>query len=332
MMRALPADLGVCEPEPDRLDDGGIRVALVNNMPDAALRTTERQFRELLTAASQGRDVRLVLFALPDIPRSAAASAHIAAHYRDISELWGGRVDGLIVTGTEPRVPVLDDEPYWPALTRLVDWAEDHTSSTIWSCLAAHAAVLHTDEIHRQTLPQKLSGVFACAKAAEHPIMAGAAPCWHVPHSRYNGLPEEALASAGYLLLSHSSEAGADMFLKQGKSLFLFLQGHPEYDPGALLREYQRDVSRFFAGTRDKYPAMPRGYFDAAMAAKLAVFQERALQTRDPVLLSSFPATAAALKPVHAWHEAAVRLYSRWLSHLAEQSSGRLSAVRSRGL
>src|SRR5579864_2571933 len=148
MMRALPADLGVCEPKPDQLDDRGIVVALVNNMPDAALRTTERQFRELLTAASQGRDVRLVLFALPDIARSAAASAHIAAHYRDISELWGSRVDGLIVTGTEPRVPVLDDEPYWPALTRLVGWAENHTGSTIWSCLAAHAAVLHTDGIH----------------------------------------------------------------------------------------------------------------------------------------------------------------------------------------
>ena len=43
-------------------------------------------------------------------------------------------------------------------------------------------------------------------------------------------------------MLSRSPVAGADLFIKQRKSLFVFLQGHPEYDPGSLLREYQRDA------------------------------------------------------------------------------------------
>ena len=47
-------------------------------------------------------------------------------------------------------------------MSKLVDWAKDHTASTIWSCLAAHAAVLHSDGIERRALEHKLFGVFDC--------------------------------------------------------------------------------------------------------------------------------------------------------------------------
>ena len=66
--------------------------------------------------------------------------------------MWDTRLDGLIVTGTEPKSKNLDDEPYWAALPQVIDWAREHTHSTIWSCLAAHAAVLHTDGIERRPL------------------------------------------------------------------------------------------------------------------------------------------------------------------------------------
>jgi len=42
-----------------------IEIALVNNMPDAALDATERQFRALLSAAAGGRDVRLTVYSRP---------------------------------------------------------------------------------------------------------------------------------------------------------------------------------------------------------------------------------------------------------------------------
>ena len=53
-------------------------IGLVNNMPDLALRATERQFCALLSAASHDFVVRLKLFTLPNIPRSDATLAHIA--------------------------------------------------------------------------------------------------------------------------------------------------------------------------------------------------------------------------------------------------------------
>jgi homoserine O-succinyltransferase len=298
-----------------REDGGPIVIGLVNNMPDPALKSTERQFFELLSAAAGGRAIRLRCFSLPGVPRGAAGQLYVRERHRDIRELWEERVDGLIVTGSEPRTPDLTDEPYWRALAELVDWAEENAASTIWSCLATHAAVLHRDGIARRPLGKKLVGVFDCARASDHPIMRGAAPRWQVPHSRHNEVPEDRLIERGYQVLSRSAEAGVDMFAAQRASLFLFFQGHLEYDRGALHREYRRDVGRFLAGERDDYPDPPRGYFDVGERAALSLFRQRALRRRSPELLVDFPAPATRPGP-SAWHGTAAQVYANWLSYL----------------
>jgi homoserine O-succinyltransferase len=307
--------------------DPTVVIGLVNNMPDAALRTTERQFRDLLAAASRDIVVQFRLFALPDVPRDAGQS-YISQHCDDIQELWAdGAVDGLIVTGTEPRAPDLRDEPYWRSLTRLIDWAEHHTISTVWSCLAAHAAVLHRDGIERRPLGEKLSGVFECSKASRHPIIAGLPAQWSTPHSRYNEVPEAALSAKGYEILARSADAGADLFVAGRRSLFLFVQGHPEYDAGALLREYRRDVARFLTGDRASYPEMPRGYFSPAATAAFEAFRGRALSSRNAVPIEHFPAAAAREDHLTStWHDSAVGIYANWLRYIVEQKSRNHSA------
>ena len=144
-----------------------ITIGLVNNMPDAALEATERQFTDLIRVAAPKAVVLLKLFAIPELPRGEARAPHVAERYRDIAELWDTPLDGLIVTGTEPRAGNLRDEPYWDTLTKVVDWARDHTSSAIWSCLAAHAAVLHLDGVERRAFKQKRCGVFDCRLTAD---------------------------------------------------------------------------------------------------------------------------------------------------------------------
>jgi homoserine O-succinyltransferase len=196
-----------------------LTVGLVNNMPDAACEATERQFLDLLRAASGNVIVRLKLYAIADVPRAEAVRQELGARYRDIADLWDTPLDGLIVTGTEPCAANLQDEPYWPALSRLVDWARDNTASTVWSCLAAHAAVLHADGIARQPLETKLSGVFDCAAVTDHPLLADVAPRLRVPHSRLNDLPEPALRSRGYRVLSRSATAGNRCLRQGGRGL-----------------------------------------------------------------------------------------------------------------
>jgi homoserine O-succinyltransferase/O-acetyltransferase len=136
-----------------------------------------------------------------------------------------------------------------------------------------------------------------------------------VPHSRHNGLSEEVLIAKGYEILSRSPKTGPDIFAKAGQSLFLFLQGHPEYDLGALLQEYRRDVGRFLCGKRPQYPEIPYGYFDSPTEAIFSTFRERAVRNPSAEMFAQFP-TISREALSHRWREAAIHLYSDWLSFL----------------
>jgi homoserine O-succinyltransferase/O-acetyltransferase len=253
---------------------------------------------------------------LPGVPRSEAARGRMSGRYCAIDDLWNTRLDALIVTGTEPRAPCLMDEPYWAALARVLEWAEENTASTVWSCLAAHAAVLHMDGIARHRLDEKRFGIFECTSVSDHPLLTGVPARMRTAHSRWNDLREPALAACNYTILTRSPQAGIDAFIKQRKSLFVFLQGHPEYDRGALLREYRRDIGRFLRGERGTYPAIPRGYFHPATADALARFQERAVLHPHERLLDLFPVSFLEGSLIPLARSPVVRIYANWLSYL----------------
>jgi homoserine O-succinyltransferase len=115
--------------------------------------------------------------------------------------------------------------------------------------------------------------------------------------------------AAGYEILSFSEVAGVDTFSLQRRAPFVFYQGHPEYDAGALFREYRRDVGRFLGGTMEHYPEMPAGYFDHEQTHSFNAFRARAQRQRSRDLLEEFPESS----PVHLWHDVAIRLYGNWL-------------------
>src|SRR5208283_3479049 len=189
-----------------------IVIGLVNNMPDAALPGTERQFRRLLPTACCETTVSVRLFAIPELHSPGTG---VRQAYEDIGELWSSRLDGLIVTGREPRASALPDEPFWSTLTKLADWAQINTVSAIWSCLSAQAVVLHHHRIRRRPLGRKLYGVFDCHKTADHELTSTSPTSWRVAHSRLNEIPERDLVSNGYQILSRSPQAGADIFVRQ---------------------------------------------------------------------------------------------------------------------
>jgi homoserine O-succinyltransferase len=297
-----------------------LEIGLVNNMPDSALAGTERQFLSLLEAASGNLVVRLTFYALPDVPRSDAGRRYMSS-YCVVDALWDRPLDGLIITGTEPHAADLTEEPYWMSLTQLLQWAEHNTFSTICSCLAAHAAVLHIDGIERRRLDVKRFGVFDCECVTDHPLTTGAPRRWHMPHSRWNELPEDALKASGYCVLTRSEAAGVDAFVKQRKSLFVFFQGHPEYGAVTLLREYRRDIQRFLRRESDTYPPMPQGYFDHETLAALSALRERALAHRAQEVMADFPDALAAGTVANTWSLDAARLYRNWLLYMADRKS-----------
>jgi homoserine O-succinyltransferase len=298
-----------------------VEIALINNMPDAALEDTEMQFFELLEAAGGDIRMRVKLYSLPNLPRGDRGHQHLRSFYFGIDDLLNSRFDGVIVTGTEPRQPELRNEPYWPALVEVLDWAEHNTCSTILSCLAAHASVLHGDAIDRCRLSDKQFGVFDFAKAANHPLTGGIGEPLRFPHSRWNEVQADALAACGYLVLSHSAQGGVDTFVKKRThSLFVHFQGHPEYGAQTLLKEYRRDIKRFLRQERDTYPSMPKGYFDAAAAKLLTDFRELAVADRREEIIAGFPASLTGTLQ-NTWRSSARAVYRNWLHYIVSKKA-----------
>ena len=296
-------------------------------MPDSALEATERQFTRLLDSASDGITVRLKLYSLSRVPRKGASADRVRELYFSAEELFGTHLDGLIVTGREPLMPNLSDEPYWDAFTSILDWARNHTYSTVWSCLAAHAAVLYEDNIRRIRSANKHFGVFDCEGVSSHPLTAGLPARFKIPHSRWNGLPEKELVAHGYEVLSRVAGAGVDIFTKQHRSLFVFLQGHPEYEPNTLLLEYQRDIGRFLRAEMATYPLTPKGYFNADSQLRLEELQRESEAGQHDGLQTRASEILASATPESTWHSAAGYIYKNWLGYICVQKLAALQAA-----
>ena len=300
----------------------GVSLALINNMPDAALEDTELQFFELLDIASGDVPVFLKLYSLAGIPRTDRGARHLNSFYWDFDDLWNNRFDGVIMTGTEPHSSDLRNESYWRVLSDVLDWAERNTTSTVLSCLAAHAGVLHRDGIGRHPLSDKQFGVFDFTKAADHQLTNGTSQTVRFPHSRWNEVRANELTASGYLVLTKSVEGGVDSFVKKKKrSLFVHFQGHPEYGAHTLLKEYRRDIKRFLRGERETYPSMPKGYFDAASTGLLTSFRDVAVANRQEDIMERFPDSAIVGTLQKTWHSSAATVYGNWLQYVVTQKA-----------
>jgi homoserine O-succinyltransferase/O-acetyltransferase len=305
-----------------------VDIGLINNMPDSALVSTERQVFDLLNAAAGELTVRLHLYSMETTPRTDWGRDYVRRFYRGINDLLDTSLDGLIVTGAEPKAASLTEEPYWASFGQTIDWAKENTSSSIYSCLAVHGAVLHLDGVERHPLADKCIGVFTQTKTTDHPLMLGVSSHLRIPHSRWNEVREGPLKECGYTILTNSAEVGVDSFVKQHKrSLFVYFQGHPEYDAQSLLGEYRRDIGRFLRRESENYPTMPKDYFGRDAEEALITFKREALSDRRPEVFASFPVDRLAQDLKNTWHSAAKRMYRNWIQYLSSQKIQRSKSL-----
>jgi homoserine O-succinyltransferase/O-acetyltransferase len=298
-----------------------LRCSLVNNMPDGAFDATERQYLSLLEDGSGTTEIEVSRFTMPGVPRGDHTSARIAEEYLPLADIYLNPPDVLIVTGSNPIESRIQDELYWDDLFELLTWARGRVPSTLLSCLSAHAALTIYDDIARVRLPTKCTGVFLQRVEVNQPLTEGLESEILLPHSRWNTVPHEALEKAGYDIVIHSEATGWSVASRNedGRQLVL-VQGHPEYDPSSLLREYRRDAGRYVHRERDDLPFLPYHCVAADDWGPLEDVHREIIQgDRDPALIDSYPFDEVGARAPWPWRPMAQRFYANWLTSVVQE-------------
>jgi homoserine O-succinyltransferase len=298
-----------------------LRCAFVNNMPDGAFDATERQYVGLLNDVSASEDIEVYRYTMSGVPRGEQTSARIAEEYLPLTGIYLNPPDVLIVTGSNPLETHIQDELYWDDLVELLTWARSNVASTLLSCLSAHAALTVYDDLTRVRLPAKCTGVFAQEVEDAHPLAEGLESEILLPHSRWNSVPQEALELANYDIVIRSETTGWSVASRteDGRQLVL-VQGHPEYDPSSLLREYRRDAGRYVHHERDDLPFLPYHCVAPNDWVSLEQMHREIIRgNREPGLIDTYPFDEVAARAPWPWRSMAQRFYANWLNSVIEK-------------
>jgi homoserine O-succinyltransferase len=292
-----------------------LHIGLLNMMPDAALAATERQFFRLVGQSNQIAQFYVHPFSLDGLPRSAKARAHIERFYEPFDRVREQGLDALIITGANVTGRDLADEPFWKPLIEVVDWAFEHVTSTLCSCLATHAVMQFRYGRPRRPLPAKRWGVYAHRVVERsHPLVSNVNTLFDVPHSRFNEIAREQFEAAGAHVLVESDSAGVHLAVSPDGLRLVMFQGHPEYDIVSLLKEYKREVRRYAAGERPDYPPFPDNIFNLKTRAVLDEYRhllEHDLDRgREP---SDLPEARVAASLENTWRDSAEGVVGNWM-------------------
>lgn len=300
--------------EAQRQDIRALHIGLLNMMPDAAFQVTEQQFMRLVGASNQIAQFYIHCFTVEGLPRNEATQAYIREYYEDIQQIYSEGLDALIITGANVANPRLDQEPFYQTLTEVIAWANENVTSVLCSCLSTHALMKFLHGIDRQPLPQKQWGVYSHRiTAPHHPLLRGINTRFDVPHSRYNAITRQHFQDANLNILIESAEAGVHMAVSEDQFRRVYFQGHPEYDVNSLLKEYKREILRYFNGEREQ-PPFPEHYISDEAATIINRYLASAHDAHAKgATLPEFP--EAELLPLldNTWTDTAKAIFNNWL-------------------
>ena len=291
-----------------------LHIGLLNMMPDKALEATERQFFRLVGESNQIAQFYIHPFTLAELPRTAEGRRHIEQYYKNFADIKAEGLDALIISGALPG-PELSELPFWTPLIEIIDWAYEHVTSTLCSCLATHAVLQFRYGIRRRLLPAKRWGVYSHEVVnRKHPLVADVNTRFDVPHSRFYQVDRSQMEQAGLKILV---ESGVHLATSQDGFRLIFSQGHPEYDVVSLLKEYKREIGRYIDGEVVQYPPLPENYFSLRDHAVLEEYRDRTIaaiqQGRSP---EEFPEALLLERLDNTWHDSAEAVINNWIGQV----------------
>ena len=215
-----------------------LEIVVLNLMPTKIV--TETQLTRLL--GNTPLQVHLELMHTTSHKAKNVAQEHLLTFYKSFEELKDRKFDGMVITGAPVELMEFEEVDYWEELCQIMEWSKTHVHSTFHICWGAQAGLYYHYGIGKQTLPEKLFGVFPhTADYKRSILLRGFDDTFYVPHSRHTTvLREEIEKVPGLKILASSEEAGVYAVMnKEGHQIFI--TGHAEYDPLTLQTEYLRD-------------------------------------------------------------------------------------------
>lgn len=260
-----------------------LKVLILNNMP--VKQDTELQLLRALSNTPLQVDVTF-MNTKTHISLNTPAN-HLNKFYVTFDEIKDQNFDGLIITGAPVEDISFEEVDYWEEVCTIMDWAEEHVTSTLHICWGAQAGFYHYYGINKSMLPQKLFGIYEHkVNNRKIPLVRGFDDIFLAPHSRHTETSSAELHACDKLqILAESDAAGVFLAMAEdGKKIFV--TGHPEYDRITLSNEYFRDKNKGLP------IQVPYNYF---------------------------PDDNPENKPVLSWRSHSNNLYSNWLNYYVYQ-------------
>ena len=262
-----------------------LEIAIMNLMPTKIV--TETQLLRMLS--NTPIQVEITLLHPATYESKNAPANHMAAFYKTFDDVKDRKFDGLIITGAPVENLEFEDVGYWNELCELMDWAEEHVTTTLHICWGAQAGLYHHYGVPKVSLEKKLFGVFPHYVLNKRTrLVRGFDDVFYVPHSRYTANRiEDVLKIPDLDVLAVSDIAGLCICASRDRRK-IFMSGHLEYDRDTLKQEYLRDI-------------------------------KKGLDTAVPV--NYFPNDDPNLTPYHQWRSHAYLLYANWLNYYVYQAT-----------
>ena len=262
-----------------------LEIVVLNLMPTKIV--TETQLTRLL--GNTPLQVHLELMHMSSHQSKNVSQEHLLTFYKSFDEIKDRKFDGMVITGAPVELMEFEDVDYWQELCEIMEWSKTHVHSTFHICWGAQAGLYYHYGIGKQTLSQKLFGVFPHKADYKRAILLrGFDDTFYVPHSRHTTVRREDIEAVPELkILASSEEAGVYAVMnKEGHQIFI--TGHAEYDPRTLETEYLRDKKL------GKPIAVPANYY---------------------------PEDDDSKEPIVRWRGHANLLFSNWLNYFVYQTT-----------
>ncbi len=262
-----------------------LRIIILNLMP-TKVETETQLLRHLGNTPLQ---VEVTLLSTESYQPKNVSEEHLSSFYKTFNDIKDHKYDGLIITGAPIELLEFEDVEYWDELTKIMDYARENVTSTLYICWGSQAGLYYHYGVPKYQLDKKMFGVFShTINNKEAKIVRGFDEEYYVPHSRHTEVRRKDIENIPNLeIISESEESGVYMVASKNMRE-IFVSGHSEYDKYTLKNEYIRDI------TKGKKIDLPKHYFE----------------NNDP-----------NKEPVVKWRGHAHLLFSNWLNYCVYQET-----------